>query len=258
MPQDPHHRHLLFLVRRLGLLSVAVLIAIFGGAAVFLSIDSDPAHPVTYVDAVYNVVMIITAIGGDKPNTTAGKAFMCVLALISVGILVSVLAQIFRFISARSFHDIAMRIHDRKVQRMPDHIIICGTSFTLHELLRQLPHRDNFWIIVRSEEQALRLEHDGVHAHVEDFTREETLRHAGIDTARCIIACGEDDAESAFVCLSAKHLRKDIPVIVRLSRSENREKLKAAGADEIINPAELAAAQMRTTLDAIRGSRSAS
>lgn len=42
-------------------------------------------------------------------------------------------------------------------------------------------------------------------------------------------------------------------MIVRLSRSENREKLKAAGADEIINPAELAATQMRAALDAVKG-----
>ena len=83
--------------------------------------------------------MVLTAIGGDKPGTSNGKIFMSVLALISAGLLVSILAQILRFVSGKSLREIATAIHDRKVRTMPGHIIVCGSSHTLIELLRTLP-----------------------------------------------------------------------------------------------------------------------
>jgi len=167
-----------------------------------------------------------------------------------VGILVGVLGQMFRYFSTRSVRDVLNAIHDRKVRVMKNHPIICGSSFTLHELLHQMEHCDQAWIIVRTDAEAKRLEAEGYHAHVDDYTTAAAMRRAGIDTAGCVIACGENDADNAFVTLTAKHVRKDIPVIVRLTRSEHREKLRDAGADEIVVPAELAALQIR---DAIRG-----
>jgi voltage-gated potassium channel len=171
-----------------------------------------------------------------------------ILAIVSVGILVSVLGQMFRYFSTRSLRDVFNAIHDRKVRDMKDHPIICGSSYTLHELLHQMEHCDHAWIIVKTEAEAKRLEAEGYHAHVDDYTTAAALRRAGIDSACCVIACGENDADNAFVTLTAKHTRKDIPVIVRLTRSEHREKLRDAGADEIVVPAELAAMQIRDAI----------
>ena len=249
LPAMANQKTRLLIVRRSLMLAGIILVIIFGGAVVYRALESASGTTPLYIDSVYNVIMILTAIGGDTPKTDAGKIFMSVLALISAGILVSVLAQVLRFVSSKSLHDIAKAIHDRKVLAMQNHVIICGTSHTLHEFLRNCDHLDRVWVIVRTQEEAARLAHFGINPHVEDFTTEHALQRAGINTAACIVACGEDDAQNAFVCLSAKHLRKNIPVVVRLSRSENREKLKAAGADEIISPAELAAAELRKSME---------
>jgi voltage-gated potassium channel len=239
-----------YFLRRSVILGAVILAIIFGGAGLYRWIESvSDKGPPPYIDALYNVVMVLTAIGGDKPDTSAGKIFMCILALVSAGLLVSVLAQVLRFLSSKSLHDIANAIHDRKVLAMENHVIICGTSHTLLEFLRSCQHRERVWVIVKTAEEASHLHHFGIVPHVEDFTTEHALQRAGITHAACVIACGEDDAQNAFVCLSAKHLRKNIPVIVRLTRSDNRQKLLAAGADHIISPAELAAAELRKSMD---------
>ncbi len=218
------------------------LAVIFGGGFFFGLVE--PSY--SYLDSVYNVVMIMTGIGSsDDPKTTAGKVFNMILALISVGILIGVLGQMFQYFSTRSLRDIWDAFHDRKVKAMQGHTIICGTSYTLPELLRQLEHRDNIWLIVRTDAEANKLEADGYRAHIDDYTSEAALRRAGIETAGCVIACSDNDADNAFVCLTAKHMRKDVLVIVRLTRTEHREKLRDAGADEIVAPAELAAMQIR-------------
>ena len=56
-----------------------------------------------------------------------------------------------------------------------------------------------------------------------------------------LIASSESNADNAITCLTAKHLRNDVKVITRMSRTENREKMQEVGSDAIISPAELAA-----------------
>ena len=233
--------------QKASLLTIVLALIIFGGGLIYYLIEREPTF--TYLQAVYSVVMIMTGIGSSRDaQTDAGKIFNMALALVSVGILVSVLGQMFKYFTTRSVRDVLDAVHDRKVKIMQGHTIICGTSHTLHELLHQLGQRDCAWIIVRTEAEARRFEAEGYRVHVDDYTSAAALERAGIQTAGCVIACGDSDAENAFVVLTAKSLRKDLPVIARLTRTEHREKLKAAGADQIIAPAELAAQQIREAM----------
>ncbi len=218
---------------------------IFAGGLVYHLIE--PSFD--YLDATYSVVMIMTGIGASRDaQTRPGKIFNMILALVSVGILVSVLGQMFRYFSSRSLKEIYESIHDRKVKAMPGHVILCGTAVTLHELLREMEHRDTAWVIVNNHLDADKLQADGFHVHVDDYTSSAAMTRAGIDTAGCVVAWSDNDAENAFVALNAKNLRKEIPVIARVSRGEHRDKLRAAGANEIVIPAELAALQIRDAL----------
>jgi voltage-gated potassium channel len=233
--------------RGLGL-ALLLMVIIFGGGWLYAVLEQPN---LSYLDALYSVVLIMTGIGSSKDaQTTQGKIFNMILALVSVGVLVGVLGQMFHYFSTRSLRDVLDAFHDRKVKFMQGHTIICGSSSTLHELLHQMQDRENLWVIVRTEPEAKRLEAEGYHVHVDDYTTEAALRRAGIERAGCVIACGENDADNAFAVLTAKHLRKDILVIARLTRTEHREKLRAAGADEIIAPAELAALQIREAMRA--------
>src|SRR5437763_1249862 len=91
------------LARKALALAFLLTVLIFGGGWLYHLIEPSVAP----IDSIYNVVMIMTGIGSSHdPETHTGKIFNMVLALVSVGILVSVLGQLFHYFSTRSLHDV--------------------------------------------------------------------------------------------------------------------------------------------------------
>jgi voltage-gated potassium channel len=216
---------------------------LFLGALLYAWIEN-----ISVLDALYSVVMLMTAIGSSRdPQTLGGKWFNIFLALFSVAMLIGVMTQIGQLLLRREFLTV---VQGWRHKRMKDHTILCGMSNTAIELLNRLPH-DQVVAVVKTHEDAHRMqrEHESITVHIADFTSSKALRHAGIEQAALLIACADSDADNAFACLTAKRLRSTLKVITRMSRTDNREKMQQCGPDEIISPAELAA-------DAIMSARS--
>ncbi|MFI5269718.1 MAG: potassium channel family protein, partial [Chloroflexota bacterium] len=64
----------------------------------------------------------------------------------------------------------------------------------------------------------------------------EVLQHAGIGSARCLIAAVNTDADNLYVTVAARVLRPDILIVARANTSEAEQRLKFAGADHILSP----------------------
>jgi voltage-gated potassium channel len=231
----PEH-HLRRILRKLTLLMIAIVTVLVGGAFLYWRIEPG----ITFLDSLYSVVMLMTAIGSSRdPVTIEGKWFNIFLALFSVAMLIGVVTQIGQLILRREFLTV---LSDWRHKHMKDHTIVCGVSHTTNELLNRLPI-DKVVVLVRTQEEAHRIqrEREGMQVHVCDITSSQALKHAGAEYASLVIAASESDADNAFVCLTAKHIKKDLKVITRMSRTENREKMDEVGSDAIISPAELAA-----------------
>jgi voltage-gated potassium channel len=65
---------------------------------------------------------------------------------------------------------------------------------------------------------------------------DETLKQAGIDRARAVIACVDSDAENVFITLTARNLRPDIEIVARAAQESSEPKLLRAGANDIVSP----------------------
>jgi voltage-gated potassium channel len=65
---------------------------------------------------------------------------------------------------------------------------------------------------------------------------EEMLREAGIERARALLACVDDDAENIFICLTARELCPGIAIVARASSDDAEKRLRRAGADRVISP----------------------
>ena len=229
-------RHIRRIVTKLIVL-LLVLLAVQIAAA-FIYHWLEPQY--SLLDCLYNVVMLVTAIGANfDPKSTEGKWFNIFLALFSVAMLVGVMTQIGQLMLRREFLTV---LSDWRHQKMKDHTIICGISHTSNELLNRLPV-DKVVVLVKTHDEAHRIQHErpGIQVHVCDYTSSAALKHANAEHASLVIAASESDADNAFACLTAKHIRKDLKVITRMSRTENREKMEEVGSDAIISPAELAA-----------------
>ncbi len=233
---DTAEHHLSRILRKLSILFVVVVVVVLVGALIYSKLE----HDLPFLDSLYNVVMLMTAIGSSRdPVTVAGKWFNILLSMFSVAMMISVMTQIGQLLLRREFISV---LNDWRHKKMKDHTIICGTSHTSHELLNRLEAKAVV-VLVKTHEEAHRIqhEHEGINVHVCDITSSRALQHAGIENAALLIAASESDADNAFACLTAKHLKKDLKVITRMSRTENREKMEEVGSDAIISPAELAA-----------------
>jgi len=77
----------------------------------------------------------------------------------------------------------------------------------------------------------------GINAGIIEFRSDEDLKAIGIgSTIDILFCCLDEDSENVFLTLSARALDKDLQIIAIIERPEAAEKLKAAGANNIIDP----------------------
>jgi voltage-gated potassium channel len=80
----------------------------------------------------------------------------------------------------------------------------------------------------------------------DNATKDETLLKAGIKTARVLITTLPVDADNLLVVLTAKQLNPGLTIISRASQDSSVNKLKIAGARNVIMPDKIGGARMAT------------
>jgi voltage-gated potassium channel len=77
-----------------------------------------------------------------------------------------------------------------------------------------------------------------------DATRDDLLREAGVQHAKCLLAATDNDANNISVTLSARHLNSKLFIVARSNHVETEAKLKLAGADRVLSPYTIAGYRM--------------
>lgn len=222
------------------LLHLAVVLAtVVIGTIVFSVVDQEAPG-----DSLYFIVMVMTLVGAQNPHTFAGEIVGIVVAIVSVGVLVSFMTQILGPAALAQYWE-GLRV--RKARRMKDHIILCGDSDTARALLERLP-KDRLVVVAKDKARAESLTGSGFAVVAGDYETADSLRRAGVEASRAVIAASEEDSENAFVCLTAKALAPNVPVLATASSEENLNKLRAVRANHIVSPALLSAAEILRAL----------
>jgi len=77
-----------------------------------------------------------------------------------------------------------------------------------------------------------------------DATNDEILEAAKLESARALIATLPNDAENLYIVLTARQLNPDLVIISRASDDHSVEKLKRAGATNVIMPDKIGGQRM--------------
>ena len=77
---------------------------------------------------------------------------------------------------------------------------------------------------------------DNVPYVIGNANEDEVLMKAGIDRASNFISALPNDADNLFVVLSTRQINKNINIISRASNESSYDKLKFAGANNVILP----------------------
>lgn len=188
----------------------------------------------------YITVITISTLGYDEilSLTPQGKMLTMVVVFLGIstaGFAVTSLAQYFVAIELHTV--LGRRRMEKEIQQLKNHYIICGAGRVGRRVAKELGKRPVPYVVIEKDElMAKRIRDEGALTIVGDSTKLETLRQAGIERAKGLISVITSDADNVYVTLTARGLRPNLPIIARASEEDAEEKLKRAGATQVISP----------------------
>jgi len=221
--------------RRFLLVSIAILSSLLIGTIGFTVISGYPVF-----DAFYMTLTTMTTVGYGEihPLNRPGRIFNSFLIIFGGStILVGIGAMTQTIIELELGDAFGRRRQKRMIDKLQNHFIVCGFGRVGWGAASELQHAGvPFLVVDMSPERVEAAIEAGMLAVAADSTRDETLRQAGVERARGLVAALSTDADNLFVLLSAKGLNPRIYVAARAAEEGAEEKMKRAGADAVFAP----------------------
>ena len=241
----------MFLMKRLNLFKGLFLALILISALMlFGTVGYMLIENFNFLEAVYMTVITVASVGYNevKPLSDNGRIFTIFLIVINLGLFTYFITWISRYFFDPEFiKKYKMISMENKIQHLNDHVIICGFGRNGKESAQVL--HDNkipFVVLEEKGEPLTDINFEVKHFLNGNATRDEVLLEAGILNARALISTLPVDADNLFVVLTAKQLNPNIIIISRASQDTSINKLKIAGARNVIMPDKIGGAHMAT------------
>ncbi len=213
------------------LLVVILLIGVFG----YVTISG-----YSVIDALYMTVITMTTVGFGEvvPLDDKSKIFTIFLILASVVIVGYALSIITEYILSKDhIEELKHKKMQKKIDSYKNHVVVCGYGRNGKQTVRKLSaHNKSFVVIEKNKDMEERLQFDNVPYVIGNANEDAVLLQAGIDRASSFISALPSDADNLFVVLSTRQINKNINIISRASHESSYDKLKFAGANNVILP----------------------
>jgi len=200
-------------------------------------------------DAFYTTVLALTTVEAPKDLSRPGQRFTVVLLLGGVGAALYTFTLLATVVVEGGLPKrLQRRRHERMLESIKDHFIICGYGRIGSIVARQFTRQGvPFVVVERSPERLQAAIEDGALGVEADASREDVLTRVGIARARGLIAAVGTDAENVYAVLSARVMRPDLFIVGRAETEDATRKLKRAGAERVISPYQIGAVQIAQT-----------
>src|SRR3954451_24918904 len=140
------------------------------------------------------------------PHHTGAEIVKVVLLVVGAGTLGYALITVTEFFVAGHLGGVLdERRNQRRIDSLSDHYIICGYGRVGQQVARDLRGADASYVIVDDNPEHRDAETGvGVRLILARPADDESLRRAGIERARAVIACVDSDAENIFITPTAR------------------------------------------------------
>ncbi len=215
------------------LFAVAAILAlmIYGVLGAFL-LGSDFTPPITNLPtAFYFTVVTMSTVGyGDiLPKTIEARLFVVSVIVLGLTLFATTLTAVLGpLIQSRLDHALGQR--RRRMERV-NHFIITGNGVLAHNTSRELHRRGEAVTVIADVKDNT---FGNAEVIVGDPTELETLRAAGGEHARAILALSDDDSENAFVILAAHELQTEAKKVAAVSSRKNLDRVRRVHPDMIM------------------------
>jgi len=240
---------------RMARIIVIFMLVMAIGTIGFYYLENQTQTTLTPLDALYMTTITMTTIGyGDiTPKTEGGKLFIIIISLFAVGISTYAISALASFIVEGDINELLVgRRMSKEIAKLNNHMIICGAGGVGLQIANEFYRTHTPFVIIDQQPDAFTdlLHKNEMFCIQGDATKDEVLLSAGIERARGLVAALSDDKENAFVILTARALNADqkLRIIARLTDEDNLEKLKRAGANEIVSPHSIGGLRMASVM----------
>ncbi len=202
-----------------------------------------------FVEAFYMTMITITTAGYMEvhPLSNAGRIFTSFYLVTNIGIFFYGATAIVGLVIEGEFRNFYKNYNvKKKIGELSNHVIVCGYGRNGKQVCLELKDdRHPFLIIEKRENIVEELKQNQDTLFIDgDATEEEVLIEAGIKTAKAIITTLPEDPDNVYVVLTARELNPGITIISRASNESSVNKLKRAGANNVIMPEKIGGAHM--------------
>jgi voltage-gated potassium channel len=134
---------------------------------------------------------------------------------------------------------------EARIRKLQDHFVLCGYGRVGEAIAGTLKkQKSDFVVIDHSINSYNRAVQDGCLGIMDDATKHDVLKHAGIEKARGLIVAFGDDAYNTYAVLTAREINPMLTIIGRANNTDAVRRLKQAGATHIILPEVIGGQQM--------------
>jgi Trk K+ transport system NAD-binding subunit len=244
-------RDTMLLVREFRLPLAIFCLAILGGGAAYFTLSQNTNQPVSsLVEGIYTVLLLaFLQPNGEFPRVLSLQVFYFLMPLIGLSAV------------ARGLTDFGVLFFNRQarsrqwevavVSTYSNHFVLVGLGHLGYGVVRYLHALDLEVVAIELDPEAELLESVksmGVSCLVGDGQRQETLQEAGIERARAIILCTQNDTANLKMALKARGVNPGLRVVSRIFDQDFAQSLQqqfgfvAMSATGMASPAFAAAA----------------
>jgi len=197
----------------------------------------------TIVDAFYFTVVTASTVGyGDiSPATDIAQLFALSSLVMNVAAFAVALGVLLTPAIEAQLSKALGKMTDRQIDLLDGHVLVLGYGDLTEPILEELAAREGveYAVVTTDETAARRLADRDVPVFTADPSDVEPLERVNLAGARAVVAATEDDARDALAILTARQLNPDVRIVAAVTQRENVDKLRRAGADQVISPSTL-------------------
>lgn len=228
------------IMARIGWAALILFILIFIGALGFYIIGADKAN---WEDAIYMTLITISTVGYDEvvPLTTFGaKIFAGVISISGLGVLTFLFTSLTVFFLEKDLdYSLRRRRMEKRIKKLRQHFIVCGFGRVGRNVAQELQKTGRHFVAIDPEQSNFEEHLDkfpGLLYLHGDASDDDLLLGADIMDARGLFAVTGDDSRNLMIIITAKQINPRLRIVARAHEIRNVEKMRKAGADEIICP----------------------
>jgi Trk K+ transport system NAD-binding subunit len=190
-----------------------------GGGVGYYLLSSYAGEPLgNLLESIYQVLtMTFLQTGGNFPHTWYLGIFYFIMPVIGLIILAQGVTEFSVMLFNRRARGKEWEIAVASTYN--NHIILVGLGHLGFRVAQELINMEQDIIFVEANPKAdliATVKEMGIPVIQDDASHETTLESAGVQRARAIILCTQNDSLNLKVALKAKHLNKDIHVVLRI------------------------------------------